>query len=158
MHHGGKMATESSHHSSYQRGFTLIELMVVIVILGILAALIVPKIMDRPDQARQVQAKIQIENFKTALKLYKADNKVYPTTEQGLAALVSPPSGDTDLKNYPKGGYLEKKTVPKDPWGHDYVYLCPGIYSDFDIISYGADGVQGGDGYDKDITSWEADE
>ena len=152
------MSTEGFSCRHGQRGFTLIELMVVIVILGILAALIVPRIMDRPDQARQVQARIQIQNFTTALKLYKTDNKAYPTTEQGLSALVSAPSGEGSLKNYPKGGYLEKKSVPKDPWGHDYVYLCPGIYGDFDIISYGADGTQGGDGFDKDITSWETDE
>ena len=143
---------------STQSGFTLIELMVVVVILGILAALIVPRIMDRPDQARQVQVQIQIENFSTALKLYKADNKVYPTTEQGLAALVASPAGDTTLKNYPKNGYLEKKSVPKDPWGNNYIYLCPGIYDDFDIFSFGADGVQGGENANKDITSWEVDE
>jgi general secretion pathway protein G len=143
---------------STQGGFTLIELMVVVVILGILAALIVPRIMDRPDQARQVQAQIQIENFSTALKLYKADNKIYPTTEQGLAALVTAPAGQTSLKNYPKNGYLEKKSVPKDPWGNNYIYLCPGIHDDFDIASYGADGVPGGEDANKDISSWEVDE
>jgi general secretion pathway protein G len=141
-----------------QGGFTLIELMVVVVILGILAALIVPRIMDRPDQARQLQAKIQIESFTTALKLYKADNKIYPTTEQGLAALVTAPAGDTSLTNYQKNGYLDKKAVPKDPWGNAYIYLCPGMHDDFDIASYGADGAQGGENANKDITSWEVDE
>jgi general secretion pathway protein G len=143
---------------STQNGFTLIELMVVIVILGILAAIIGPQFMDKPDQARHTQARLQIENFKTALKLFKADNKTYPTTEQGLSALITAPSGDSRYKNYPKGGYIENNSVPKDPWDNDYIYLCPGVYDDFDLMSYGADGVQGGDGYDSDIKSWEKDE
>lgn len=126
-----------------QDGFTMIELMIVVVILGILAAVIGPKLMDRPDKARQVQAKLQIENFSSALKMYKADNRSYPTTQQGLSALVTAPTGETTLKNYQSGGYLDKPSVPKDPWGNDYVYLCPGTHSDFDIISYGNDGVQG---------------
>jgi general secretion pathway protein G len=142
----------------YQDGFTMIELMIVIVILGILAAIIGPKLSDRPDKARQVQAKVQIENFSSALKMYKADNRSYPTTQQGLAALVTAPSGDTTLKNYQKGGYLDQSFVPKDPWGNDYVYLCPGIHGDFDILSYGADGAQGGSDFDTDITSWQTNE
>ena len=140
-----------------RRGFTLIELMVVIVILGILAGLIVPKIMGRPEQAKEVKAKMLIESISTALHLYKLDNGEYPTTEQGLQALVQPPaSGDTP-KHWRKGGYLEKGRVPKDPWGHDFVYLCPGVHDDFDLISYGADGVPGGEDKNKDINSWESE-
>ena len=134
-------------------GFTLIELMVVIVILGILAGLIVPRIMNRPGEAKQAKARIQIESIETALKLYKLDNGSYPTTEQGLQALVQP-SG-ANAKKFKKGGYLEKGKVPKDPWQNDYVYLSPGIHGDYDIISYGADGVPEGEGENKDIKSWE---
>jgi general secretion pathway protein G len=140
-----------------RRGFTLIELMVVIVILGILAGLIVPKIMSRPEQAKKVKARMLIESISTALHLYKLDNGMYPTTEQGLQALVEPPtSGDTP-KHWRKGGYLEKGKVPKDPWGNDFVYLCPGIHDDFDIITYGADGVAGGEDKNADINSWDSD-
>lgn len=144
-------------HADNRRGFTLIELMVVIVILGILAGLIVPRIMNRPEQAKRVKARMQIESISTALKLYKLDNGKYPTTEQGLQALVEPPaSGDTP-KNWRKGGYLEKGKVPSDPWGNDFVYLCPGIHDDFDIISYGADGTAGGEDKNADINSWESE-
>lgn len=137
------------------RGFTLIELMVVIVILGILALYIVPKIMDRPDQARQVKASMDIASLETALKLYKLDNGSYPSTEQGLQALVSPPSSGKEAKNWKRGGYLEKNKVPKDPWGNDYIYLAPGANADFEIVSYGADGVPGGEDINRDIKSWE---
>ncbi len=135
------------------RGFTLIELMVVIVILGILAGLIVPRIMSRPEEAKQTKARIQIESLETTLKLYKLDNGSYPTTEQGLQALVEAPTVGTLAKKWREGGYLEKGRVPKDPWGNDYVYLSPGSQGDYDIISYGADGEQGGDGKDKDISN-----
>ncbi|MBN2256169.1 MAG: type II secretion system major pseudopilin GspG [Deltaproteobacteria bacterium] len=135
------------------RGFTLIELMVVIVILGILAGLIVPRIMSRPEEAKQAKARIQIESLETALKLYKLDNGNYPTTEQGLEALVEAPTVGTLAKKWREGGYLEKGKVPKDPWGNDYVYLSPGSHGDCDIISYGADGEQGGDGKNKDISN-----
>jgi general secretion pathway protein G len=138
-------------------GFTLIELMVVIVILGILAGLIVPRIMGRPEQAKQVKARIQIESMSTALKLYKLDNGNYPTTEQGLQALVDQPASGTIPKNWRKGGYLEKGKVPKDPWGNDFIYLSPGIQDEFDIISYGADGAAGGEDKDADINSWESE-
>ncbi len=140
-----------------QRGFTLIELMVVIVILGILAGLIVPRIMGRPDEARRAKARIQIESLETALKLYKLDNGVYPTTEQGLQALVEPPAVGAPAKNWRQGGYLEKGKVPKDPWGFDYIYLCPGINGDYDLSSRGADGEPGGEGKNKDINSWESE-
>ncbi len=134
-------------------GFTLIELMVVIVILGILALYVAPKIMGRPDEARQVKAKMDISAIETALKLYKLDNGVYPTTEQGLQALVQRPDSSPVPRNWRKGGYLEKGKVPKDPWGNPYVYLSPGVSSDYDIICYGADGLPGGEGADRDITS-----
>ena len=139
------------------RGFILIELMVVIVILGILAGLIIPRIMGRPDEARQAKARMQIESIETALKLYKLDNGTYPTTEQGLKALVEAPAAGQLAKNWRQGGYLERGKVPKDPWGNDFVYLSPGVHGDFDLSSSGADGETGGEGKDKDITSWEID-
>ncbi|MBE9570280.1 MAG: type II secretion system major pseudopilin GspG [Proteobacteria bacterium] len=137
------------------RGFTLIELMVVIVILGILAGLIIPRIMSRPEEARQAKARMQIESLETALKLYKLDNGSYPSTEQGLQTLVEAPTVGNLPRKWREGGYLEKGKVPKDPWGNDYVYLSPGTSGDYDIISYGADGEQGGEGKNKDINSWE---
>ncbi len=136
-------------------GFTLIELMVVIVILGILAAIIAPRLVGRTDDARVAQAKIQIKNFETALKLFKMDNGFYPSTEQGLEALISKPTIGRIPKNYRKGGYLEKKKLTPDPWGNPYVYISPGVNSEYDIISYGADGQPGGEGYDADITNWD---
>ena len=138
-----------------RRGFTLIEIMVVMVILGILAGLIIPRIMGRPEEARRTKARIQIESIETALKLYKLDNGSYPTTEQGLQALVEPPSVDKLASAWREGGYLEKGKVPKDPWDSEYVYLCPGIHGDFDLVSYGADGETGGEGKDMDINNWE---
>jgi general secretion pathway protein G len=151
------MKRTGSHFINNRRGFTLIELMVVIVILGILAGLIVPRIMGRPEQAKKLKARMQIESIGTALKLYKLDNGAYPTTEQGLQALVEAPSSGNVPKNWRKGGYLEKGKVPKDPWGNDFVYLSPGIHDDFDIMSYGADGVSGGEDTNADINSWESD-
>ena len=137
------------------RGFTLIELMVVIVILGILAMYVAPKIMGRPGEARQVKARLDIQNLESALKLYKLDNGIYPTTEQGLLALVEQPETGTVPKKWKRGGYLEKGRVPKDPWGNDFVYLSPGAHGDFDIISYGSDGVPGGETQNRDINNWE---
>jgi general secretion pathway protein G len=138
-----------------ERGFTLIELMVVIVILGILAGLIVPRIMGRPDEARQAKARIQIESIETALKLYKLDNGSYPTTEQGLQALVEAPEVGELARSWREGGYLEKGKIPKDPWNNEYIYLSPGTQGDFDLISYGADGELGGEGKNKDIANWD---
>jgi len=138
-------------------GFTLIELMVVIVIIGILAGLIVPRIMGRPDEARQAKARMQIESLETALKLYRLDNGSYPTTEQGLQALVEAPEVGELAKKWREGGYLEKGKVPKDPWDNEFVYLCPGANGDFDLLSYGADGEQGGEGKNKDITNWDSE-
>ena len=137
------------------RGFTLIELMVVIVILGILAGLIIPRIMGRPEEARRMKGRIQIESIETALKLYRLDNGEYPSTEQGLEALVESPTVGQLPKAWRKGGYLEKGKVPKDPWGNDYIYLCPGLHDDFDLMSYGADGEPGGEDNNADINSWE---
>jgi general secretion pathway protein G len=139
------------------RGFTLIELMVVIVILGILAGLIIPRIMGRPDEARQTKARIMIEGIETALKLYRLDNGFYPTTEQGLRALVEASTIQPVPRNWREGGYLEKGKVPKDPWGNDFVYLSPGTQGEMDLISYGADGQPGGEGKNKDITNWSQD-
>ena len=137
------------------RGFTLIELMVVIVILGILAGLIIPRIMGRPEEAKQLKAKMQIESLETALKLYKLDNGMYPDTEQGLQALIEEPETGIVPKNWRKQGYLEKGRLPKDPWGNEFVYLSPGAHDDYDIISYGADGVPDGEDKNRDINSWE---
>lgn len=141
--------------TSGERGFTLIELMVVLVILGILAGLIVPRIMGRPEEARRQKTLIQMESIDTALKLYKLDNGGYPTTEQGLQALVESPKTGVLPRNWKEGGYLEKGKVPKDAWGNEYVYLSPGNHGEYDLTSYGADGEPGGEGKNKDINSWE---
>ena len=129
-----------------QAGFTLIELMVVVVILAILAGLIIPRFMGETDKAKQAKAKIQIESLESALKMYKLDNGSYPTTEQGLKALVEAPTVGNLPKNWRQGGYLEKGKVPKDPWDNEYVYVCPGSHGDFDLSSLGADGEPGGEG------------
>ena len=152
---GGEMDHRHPSEKLNNLGFTLIELMVVIVILGILAGLIVPRIMGRPDEARLMKAKIQIESIETALKLYKLDNGSYPGTEQGLQALVELPSAGNIPTKWREGGYLEKGKLPKDPWGNDFVYLSPGVHGEYDIVSYGADGVPGGEGKNMDINSWE---
>ena len=136
-------------------GFTLIELMVVIVILGILAGLIVPRIMGRPEEAKQLKAKLTIESLETSLRLYKLDNGSYPTTEQGLEALVAAPDTGEVPKHYRDGGYVEKGRIPLDPWENEFVYLSPGVHGEYDIVSYGADGVPGGEGKNKDVNSWE---
>ena len=135
-----------------QRGFTLLEVMVVVVILGILAALVVPKIVGRPDEARVIAAKQDIASLQQALKLYRLDNQRYPTTEQGLQALVTKPATAPTPPNWKSGGYIER--LPKDPWGNPYQLLNPGVHGEIDVFSYGADGAPGGDGYDADIGSW----
>jgi general secretion pathway protein G len=136
-------------------GFTLIELMVVIVIISILAAFVAPKLMHRVDQAKDTEVKIQIKNFETGLRLFKMDNGFYPSTGQGMEALVTPPETGEIPEKYKSGGYLEKRTVPLDPWGYSYIYISPGMQGDYDIISYGADGAAGGDKYDADIVNWD---
>ena len=136
-----------------QRGFTLIEIMVVVVIMGILAALVVPKLMGRTDDARIVAARQDIATVMQALKLYRLDNQRYPTTEQGLQALMTKPGAGPASDGWKAGGYIDK--LPKDPWGNPYQYLSPGIKGEVDVFSYGADGQPGGAGNDADIGSWE---
>ncbi|MBM7060886.1 type II secretion system major pseudopilin GspG [Pseudomonas sp. UL073] len=136
-----------------QGGFTLIEIMVVVVILGILAALVVPQVMSRPDQAKVTVAKGDIKGVSAALDMYKLDNHVYPSTQQGLEALVRKPSGNPQAKNWNKEGYLKK--VPVDPWGNPYQYLAPGSKGAFDLYSFGADGKEGGSELDADIGNWD---
>ncbi len=133
-------------------GFTLIEVMVVVVILAILAAMVVPKLMSRPDEARVVAARQDISTIMQALRLYRLDNLRYPTTEQGLAALVARPTVAPLPPNWKPGGYLER--LPRDPWGNAFQYLNPGIRGEIDVFSFGADGVAGGEGLDADIGSW----
>jgi len=134
-------------------GFTLIEVMIVVVILGILAAIVVPKIMDRPVQAQITAAKSDIRTLESALNLYRLDNHAYPTTDQGLEALVQKPS---NAKAWKEGGYIGR--LPKDPWGKEYQYLNPGANGPIDIFTYGADGQQGGEGANADIGNWNLNE
>lgn len=138
-----------------RRGFSFIELMVVLVILGIMATMIVPRIMGRPEEARRVKAKVDIQTIGTALKLYMLDNGDYPSTEQGLQAIVEAPESGSLPKSWREGGYLEKRSVPKDPWDNEYVYFNPGTYGDFDLSSYGYDGEPGGEGKNADINNWD---
>ena len=135
-----------------QRGFTLLEVMVVVVILGILAALVVPKIINRPDEARVIAAKQDVASLLQALKLYRLDNQRYPTSEQGLQALIIKPTTAPTPPNWKAGGYVER--LPKDAWGNAYQFLNPGLHGEIDVFSLGADGAPGGDGNDADIGSW----
>ena len=149
------LPSQYRHTSNHlkQRGFTLIEIMVVVVIMGILAGLIVPKLMGRTDDARIMAARQDIATLMQNLKLYKLDNLRYPTTDQGLQALVTKPTSGPDANGWKTGGYLDK--LPKDPWGTPYQYLSPGIKGEIDVFSLGADGQVGGTGNDADIGSWE---
>ena len=138
------------------RGFTLIEIMVVVVILGILAAIVVPRVMDRPDEARITKVKQDIRTLESALNLYRLDNFRYPTTQQGLQALVERPTSGPEASQYREGGYMDR--LPKDPWGHPYQYLNPGRHGELDVFSQGADGRRGGEGIDSEIGNWNMDE
>ncbi|PTA72936.1 MULTISPECIES: type II secretion system major pseudopilin GspG [unclassified Stenotrophomonas] len=144
------MARQLGGRRARQQGFSLIEIMVVVVIIGILAALIVPRLMDRPDQARMVAARQDIAALMQALKLYKLDNGRYPSAEQGLQALVKPPQGSGAVPATP---YLDR--LPNDPWGHPYQYQVPGSHGDIDVFSLGADSKPGGDAGNADIGSWQ---
>ena len=139
----------------HAKGFTLLEIIVVVFILSLLAAIVAPRIIGRTDDARVAEAKVQIRNFETALKLFKMDSGFYPDTQQGLEALVQKPTSGRIPQNYREGGYLEQRKIPLDPWGNPYLYVSPGLHGDYDLISYGADGKEGGQGYDADITSWD---
>ncbi len=137
-----------------KKGFTLIELMIVVVILGILATIVVPRFLGREEEARRTAAEVQIKNFESALAMFKLDNGFYPTTEQGLEALVEKPTTGRIPSNWKQ--YLSR--MPKDPWGNDYVYICPGMDDrDYDIISFGQDGEEGGEGRNGDIGTWKLD-
>jgi general secretion pathway protein G len=139
-----------------KNGFTIIEVLVVIVILGLLATFMVPKIMGKPDEARIAKAKNDIQAIESALKMYKLDSGYYPTTEQGLEALIQKPSIEPIPKNFRKGGYLETSKTPLDPWDSPFIYRCPGENDrDYEIISLGADRVEGGEDYNTDIKSYE---
>lgn len=142
-----------SVYKNKKKGFTLIELVVVIAIIGILAGVVVTRMMDRPADARAVAAQADIANLSQALKVYKIDNFAYPTSDQGLGALITKSTQPPVPKNFKNGGYID--ALPKDPWGRDYVYLSPGQHGDFDLYSLGADGVTGGEGENADVTSWQ---
>ena len=141
--------------SASRAGFTLIEIMVVVMIISLLAGIVGYTVVGRIDDAKMSAAKNQIANFEGALKMYRLDNGDYPDTQQGLKALVEKPSAGKIPARWRK--YLEKDRVPKDPWGNEYVYVCPGSHGEYDIMSYGGDGEPGGEGKNKDISSWESE-
>jgi general secretion pathway protein G len=145
------MTTLKNSLNHRHSGFTFIEIMVVVIIIGILAAFVAPRLIYKTDEARITEAEIQIMNFETALKMFKIDNGFYPSTDQGLRALITLPVTGEVPENFRTGGYLGKKTLARDPWGNEYIYISPGMQGDYDIISYGADGKPGGDGYNADI-------
>lgn len=149
------MKEKTQREKRDENGFTLLEILVVVFILSLLAAIVAPRIIGRTDDARIAEAKVQIRNFETALKLFKMDSGFYPDTQQGLEALTEKPSAGRIPQRYKEGGYLEQKKIPADPWGNPYVYLSPGLHGDCDILSYGADGKEGGEGKDADIKSWD---
>ncbi len=151
-----KMSKSNKYKTSNQKslsvsGFTLIELLIVMVIIGLLAAFVVPKLIGRVGESKQTAAKAQIELTSTAIEIYKLDTGKYPSQESGLQSLNTKPG---EIKNW-KGPYMKKEKIPKDPWGADFIYRFPGTHGDYDIISYGADGSEGGSGDNKDIVSWE---
>jgi len=142
--------------SSSEDGFTLIEMIVVIFILGLLATYVAPRVIGKSDDAKIVKAQADIRSFETALDMYKLDNGSYPTTDQGLQALVEKPASG-NLSRWREGGYLTKRKISKDPWGNEYIYVSPGSNGDVDISSNGGDGLPGGDGTAKDINNWDID-
>ena len=150
-----KAVTAQPRRKKAEAGFSLIELMVVVVILSILAVVIVPRVMDRPDQARIARAKSDLAALSSAVNLYRLDNFNYPTTEQGLQALVQQPTSPPVPQNWAPNGYIDR--IPRDPWGREYQYLSPGVHGAFDIFSFGANGVAGGTGADADIGTWNLD-
>jgi general secretion pathway protein G len=136
-------------------GITLLEILIVVAIIGILVSALAVRIVGKPEKARILQARLHIETLEGALKLFKLDNAFYPSTEQGLRALVEKPTIGRVPKKWREGGYIEKGVVPKDPWGNDYLYMSPGIHNrDFDLWTYGADEEEGGEGEDADIANW----
>ena len=136
-----------------RRGFTLIEIMVVVVIIGLLSALVGPRLIGQSEEAKVKTTRTQISQLEQVLGLFHLDNGFYPTTEQGLAALVTRPTTPPEPLNYKKNGYMKK--VPKDSWSREFVYECPGRHGDFDLLSYGADGQEGGEDLKADLTNWE---
>lgn len=154
MKHVRSLHLAAAARSRLARGFTLIEIMVVITILGVLAALIVPRVVGRTDDAKIAAAKQDIASLMQALKLYRLDNGRYPTTEQGLQALIAKPTLEPLPSNWKQGGYIERSSVPTDPWGEPYKYLNPGLKSEIDVFSLGRDKTNGGEGPDADIGSW----
>ena len=139
-----------------RKGFTLVEIMVVVVIIGLLAALVGPRLIGQTETARIETTKTQIKQLEQSLELFHLNNGFFPTTDQGLQALIEKPTIPPEPKNYQKGGYLKSKYVPKDAWGNDFFYRCPGESGDYDIISLGADGKEGGEDANKDISNWDA--
>jgi general secretion pathway protein G len=146
-------ATFRPRRPGIARGFTLVEIMVVVVIIGVLGALVVPKLMGRTGESRVTAARVDISTLMQALKLYKLDNQRYPTTEQGLKSLIEKPTSGPSANGWKSGGYVEK--LPNDPWGNPYQYLSPGVHGEVDLFSYGADGQPGGTGEDSDVGSWD---
>ena len=142
----------SASPRAFMRGFSLIEILVVVVIIGILAAIVVPRVMDEPDRARVVKAQQDIQALVTALNMYRLDNYVFPSTDQGLEALIRRPSGQPEAPNWRAGGYLDR--LPSDPWGRPYQYLYPGVRGEFDVWTWGANGMAGGEGINSEIGNW----
>ena len=144
----------TTRHPTRQAGFTLIEIMVVVIIIGILAAIVAPNVIGRVDDAQIIKAKADISNIENAMKFYRLDNFAYPTTEQGIEALVTKPT-DPSIRNWKQGGYIDR--LPKDPWGNPYLYLNPGNNGEIDIYTLGADGNPGGEGLNADIGNWDVE-